>query len=138
MASQASEVFMQPQYKVILLLAMSSIAMADSMPIPEPPRTPTPPPGEEQQPAGLGFDFPQADNQDLDVLYDANSLSPIRPEHNKMSSVPSTPFYTPERTSARSEDEQGPFNFQPATMAKSPVAVKSVGHSVSLRGLTCI
>ena len=114
------------------------MTMADSMPVPEPPRTPTPPPDEEQQPAGLGFDFHQPDTEDVNLFYDANSLSPIRPEHNKMPSVPSTPFYTPQRTSARSEDGQGPFNFQPATMAKSPVAVKSVRLPVLFDGLTTL
>jgi Co/Zn/Cd efflux system component len=87
--------------------------MANSMPIPEPPRTPTPP---LYEPAGLG----EAPYGQADVVYDPQSLSPNKP-FGKMS-TPSTPYYIPERrNSARSEDGSGPFNFQTSTMAKSPV-----------------
>lgn len=84
--------------------------MANTMPIPLPPRTPTPPPDEPSSPLRLPAFDPEA-------LVDNNSLSPHPIERDYMMSPT-----TPERSSANGN---GPFNFQPAAMAKSPV-IKSV------------
>ena len=97
--------------------------MASSLPIPQPPRTPTPPPNE---PTGLGFNFL------VNNLQDSSRLSPVKAEFDEIS-VPSTPYYTPERISSSwTNDGLGPFNFQPVSMAKSPIA-KSVRFLIECR-----
>ena len=87
--------------------------MADPVPtfnIPLPPRTPTPPPDE------LGPSVAEPT-----FNYNPNNLSPYRPEDEM--ETPQTSYFTPATPEKKSDGS--PFNFQPATMAKSPVA-KSV------------
>lgn len=99
-------------------------AMADSMPIPRPPRTPTPPPDDHSSPQKtVAFDAEDS--------FDPNSLSPHQFEPDYMVPSPGrliTPT-TPDRsTGGVNGNGAGPFNFQPSTLAKSPV-VKSVRQS---------
>jgi len=104
--------------------------MATTMPIPLPPRTPTPPPDEPSPQRQPTFD-PVALSA---VPFNSNALSPhhLEPEYMASSSVYMAPM-TPEKQTATAmgsvsgEGGQagGPFNFQPATLAKSPV-IKSV------------
>ncbi|KAI1620167.1 cation efflux family-domain-containing protein [Exophiala viscosa] len=95
--------------------------MADSMPIPVPPRTPTPPPDEPASP-------PLDPAFDADAPIAPNTLSPLPIERESMFSLdaglrsPTTPGKSP------SKDGFGPFNFQPAAMAKSPVIKSNIGQ----------
>jgi hypothetical protein len=88
--------------------------MADSMPIPLPPRTPTPPLD----------DGPGPSVEQTPIRRDPHALSP----HN-MDDLDSarTNYFTP---SSPEKKDQGPFNFQPAALAKSSIAVKSVCTSI--------
>jgi hypothetical protein len=96
--------------------------MANTMPIPLPPRTPTPPPDEPSSPQKL----PELD---ADATFNPDSLSPHRYESEAMPStgVSLTTPATPERQTGGGLgiDNAGPFNFQPSALAKSPV-IKSV------------
>ena len=113
-----------------------------SMPIPQPPRTPTPP-LEEQQSTGLGL-VGVASATPARLTYNPNNLSPIKPDHPSgyfaggisapLSSSNTDTFHTPLPSShrrgsqsARSDDGSGPFNFEPTALAKSPLA-KSVRY----------
>jgi hypothetical protein len=114
---------------------------ASSMPIPVPPRTPTPP-MDEQLNNGLGLEG-VASATPPRVTYNRNNLSPNKPDHPAgylggmsapLTSSNFDTFYTPLTSnnrggsqSARSDDGSGPFNFEPTTLAKSPVA-KSVRY----------
>lgn len=115
---------------------------ASSMPIPRPPGTPTPP-MEEAVGRGRGNEG-IASPTPARVAYNPNNLSPIRPDHPSgcfgggmsaaLSSSTTPSFYSPltrssrrDSQSARSDDGSGPFNFEPTTLAKSPMA-KSVRH----------
>ena len=112
------------------------------MPIPVPPRTPTPP-TDEQLNNGLGLEG-IASATPPRVTFNPNKLSPNRPDHSAgyLSSGMSAPltssnfdtFYTPltsnhrrRSQSVRSDDGSSPFNFEPTTLATSPVA-KSVRY----------
>jgi hypothetical protein len=83
--------------------------------IPLPPRTPTPPP-EEQRPSAV----------DPPVNFNPNNLSVYQPEDEMEPTSTSSrlPPTTPEK-----KQDGSPFNFQPAAMAKSPIA-KSVSTTV--------
>ena len=118
--------------------------MASDLPIPIPPRTPTPPTPaiEEQDTTGLRLDgLSQA--QPAQVTFDPNSLSPMSETFQfgsmnstmALSSNPLSPASTNSIYSSMSldsagnpktgssEEDSGPFNFQPAALAKTPVAV---------------
>ncbi|EXJ79473.1 hypothetical protein A1O1_08737 [Capronia coronata CBS 617.96] len=97
--------------------------MADSMPIPLPPRTPTPPPDE---PSSLQ-DMPVFDPE---TPLDSNSLSPLHIEQREHMASPGSSYIsptTPDKPSANGNGA-GPFNFQPATLAKSPVVKSNIGQ----------
>ena len=124
--------------------------MANNMPIPAPPRTPTPPP-EDTQPgmAGLGLDGMGDLLSPTKMSFDPNTLSPMRENFalgryatgtsgTASSSQPLSPTSTNSIYSSMSTesngsyagtpvlDGKGPFNFQPMSLAKSPIS-KSVG-----------
>lgn len=100
--------------------------MANTMPIPLPPRTPTPPPDESSSPQKQPTFDPTAP-------FDPNALSPHHLEPDYIAMAASSNYasaMTPEKQIAPgigigSVNEKGPFNFQTATLAKSPV-IKSV------------
>lgn len=96
-----------------------STGMADQMPVPKAPGTPTPPP--EERVNDMGFNFYTSP---VDIQYDSNSLSPLKAENDLPTS--STEFFSPRSTRSGSGNDVSPFNFEPSTMAKSPV-IKSVG-----------
>ncbi|KAH8704069.1 cation efflux family protein family [Talaromyces proteolyticus] len=104
--------------------------MASSLPIPEPPRTPTPPPEDQ--------DF----NAPAHQLFNPDALSPMhnrtqleRSGGNTMnSSQPASPM-SPTFGSASGDGnngnaslDPGPFNFQPTVLAKTPVAKSNIGQ----------
>lgn len=95
--------------------------MANTMPIPLPPRTPTPPPDEPDSPQKLPTFDPNAP-------FDPNSLSPHQCEADQMPSSGASYFApsTPEKQGGGGNGTgAGPFNFEPSTLAKSPL-IKSV------------
>ncbi|KIW64789.1 hypothetical protein PV04_09698 [Phialophora macrospora] len=98
--------------------------MANTMPIPLPPRTPTPPPEEPSSPQKLpAFDPPTA--------FDPNNLSPhhYESEHMPLTGVSYFSPPTPERQSTGGNGNgEGPFNFQPSALAKSPVIKSNIGQ----------
>lgn len=117
---------------------------ASSMPIPQPPRTPTPPIDESLAQTGLGLQgVASATPARLRSDYNPYNLSPMNPESQSSSfggmsaplaSANTDTFYSPLTTtsrrssmSARSEDGSGPFNFEPTVLSKSPL-VKSVRY----------
>jgi hypothetical protein len=111
--------------------------MADSLPIPRPPRTPTPPPD----------DSSDLVNSSLHFLYDLNALHPethLGPHFKDSTDVGGTRTSnsTPKTSSPISMDvphstmgdaESRPFNFKPTVLAKGPV-VKSVRDTELLNG----
>ena len=123
--------------------------MAFSNPIPAPPRTPTPPPEDDQpQGAGLGLDGMEDLLSPSKMLFDPNRLSPTKEtfgfsQGNSSTLSISQPLSPLSPASAKSiyssmssesngsrtgtslQDGKGPFNFQPMSLAKSPVS-KSV------------
>jgi Co/Zn/Cd efflux system component len=107
--------------------------MASTMPIPAPPRTPTPPPDDGSPQSGLGLDgIPYATT--TEDLYDPNSLSPADPNAhfgsmsaNMVSPASTNSVYNTMSLGSGKSDVSSPFNFQTATLAKSPV-VKSVRY----------
>src|SRR2546423_7204925 len=115
---------------------------ASLLPIPQPPRTPTPP-MDEQESNGLGLDGVGGATPGR-VTYNPQNLSPGRPDssssyyaggfsaplglsNNDALYSPLTPRNRSDSQSVRSDDGSGPFNFEPAALAKSPV-VKSVRY----------
>lgn len=131
--------------------------MAFALPIPAPPRTPTPPP--EDQPHGeptmVGLGLEGFLNSPVKASFDSGSLSPLDetfhaarygsmgPSPNALSPIDPNFVYNRISTdsaasggSVRMEDGKGVFQFQPTTLAKSPVS-KSVGMS-PLRCATCV
>ncbi|OAL37545.1 hypothetical protein AYO20_03052 [Fonsecaea nubica] len=99
--------------------------MANTMPIPLPPRTPTPPPDETSSPQKPAVFDP-------DPPFDPKSLSPHQydPEYIPPSGGAFLPT-TPEKQTAGGNvmgDGTGPFNFQPSTLAKSPVIKSNIGQ----------
>ena len=128
------------------------------MPIPHPPRTPTPPPEEApSQTAGLGLDGMADLLSPSHIAFDPHALSPMRenfqvhsfntPFSPSLSTIPLSPSspntaYSSTNGSSKSsntgsllQDDQGPFNFQPMPLAKSPVT-KSVGRATDIEDLT--
>lgn len=125
--------------------------MAFTLPIPAPPRTPTPPP--EDQPQGehvLGLGLDGFLNSPAKATFDPSSLSPLDetfhaarygsmgPPPNPLGSIDTNSFYSRmsidsagSQSSTVMEDGKGVFQFQPTTLAKSPVS-KSVGMSFTL------
>lgn len=104
--------------------------MAGNMPIPLPPRTPTPPPDEPSSPAK------QIPAFDPEAPFDPNTLSPHHAEPLFMAN-PASYFSpsTPERQSVSAganNGDNGPFNFQPSTLAKSPVIKSVSGPNITL------
>jgi divalent metal cation (Fe/Co/Zn/Cd) transporter len=103
--------------------------MASGMPIPLPPRTPTPPPDDVHS----GEPGPSIDRD----VYNPNTLSPVPRLHARNLSIDTMSSSSPPRsthltaTTSSSIDSSGdaltsPFNFQPATLAKtSSTTVKS-------------
>lgn len=101
------------------LLHNQTLTMADSLPIPVPPRTPTPPSDDGRN--GLGIPLFESH---ANVFYDPNSLSPMIDK--SATPTPTTAFYTP------AEPQDGPFNFQTTVMSNSPV-IKSVSYSKCIK-----
>ena len=123
--------------------------MAFNTPIPAPPRTPTPPPEDDKpQESGLGLDGMEDLLSPSRMVFDSNTLSPMRENfrynQGNSSTVSLSQPLSPlsptsvksvysnmssesngSRTSASLQDGKGPFNFQPMYLAKSPVS-KSV------------
>ncbi|KAL1988955.1 hypothetical protein VTN96DRAFT_6944 [Rasamsonia emersonii] len=106
--------------------------MASSLPIPQPPRTPTPPPD----------DSPVLDNAPSEPSFDPNSLSPMvdrmspaagSPETGGMN-PPKSPTFgstsgdSPASGSSSGNGEPNPFNFQPTVLAKGPVLKSNIGQ----------
>ncbi|EEH21162.2 hypothetical protein PABG_03393 [Paracoccidioides brasiliensis Pb03] len=93
--------------------------MADTLPLPVPPRTPTPP-----------TDDPLSDPEgfmvvrSMDTFRDRDTLSPM------VDSFAASGTLDPSRntTNGSSEDMQGPFNFKTTTLAKSPVIKSNMGQ----------
>ena len=124
--------------------------MAITKPIPAPPRTPTPPPDDElSEMAGLGLNgigdllSPTHDGYDLRALSPMNENFTVNRYNNSISSPafssqplsPSSPNSqynsilgdgNGSNTGNSSQHSKGPFNFQPMSLAKSPIT-KSVG-----------
>ncbi|KAL6248591.1 cation diffusion zinc membrane transporter Zrg17 [Rhinocladiella similis] len=94
--------------------------MATSMPLPIPPRTPTPDPDEPSSPQIFA-------SADPEMPFDNNSLSPLHAERENMSSLGGT-LSSPVSPLKQNANGGGPFNFQPATMAKSPVIKSNIGQ----------
>ncbi|KAF9885109.1 Endoplasmic reticulum zinc transporter [Aspergillus nanangensis] len=107
--------------------------MASNIPIPLPPRTPTPPPDDHPNASDQSANL---DNQDtlsplvetfppqrvaLDTE-DRNRLSPTRASFNL------SPSDATAQTGQGDNGASGPFNFQPMTMAKSPVVKSNIGQ----------
>lgn len=80
------------------------------MPIPLPPRTPTPPMD----------DGPGPSVEQTPVQRNLNALSPH--SFDDMDSA-RTSYFSP---ALPEKKDEGPFNFQPSALSKSPIAVKSV------------
>ena len=108
--------------------------MASNLPIIEAPQSPSPPPDEDGN-SGLGVSN-VAQAAPATITFDPNALSPVSQhfQFGSMSASISSPasIYSSmsvdsagNSKSGRSEDGSGPFNFQPTTLAKSPV-IKSV------------
>lgn len=114
---------------------VSSRAMASSLPIPIPPRTPTPPPDDPPNVPALSeaTSYEHLNTSRLSPLVDtfppprspSDAGSRDRLSPTKSSFGPSPVEAVPEN--GLYEDGSGPFNFQTVTLAKSPV-----GKSVSL------
>ncbi|MCJ1290764.1 Endoplasmic reticulum zinc transporter [Xylographa carneopallida] len=125
--------------------------MATSIRIPVPPRTPTPPPDNDQvEMAGLGLDGIGDLLSPTKALYDPSSLSPMDENFavSRFSSSPSLALssqplsptspnslyssISTESNGGKSElsmqNGKGPFNFQPMSLAKSPITKSSVGQ----------
>ncbi|EGC42916.1 cation efflux family protein family [Histoplasma capsulatum var. duboisii H88] len=95
-------------------------AMADTLPLPIPPRTPTPPSDDHSSGPEGYMVIPSMEN-----LSDRNTLSPM------VSTFGASGTLDPSRNSAMGSAEdmtQGPFNFKPTALAKSPVAKSNVGQ----------
>lgn len=92
--------------------------MASKLPIPQPPRTPTPPPDDSPVLIDAG-----------EIPHDPTSLSPRvlqnGPPSGRLFAFDVSPVSPTFPSSLSSDGTAGPFNFQPTTMAKSPV-IKSV------------
>lgn len=129
---------------------MTKRAMASSLPVPAPPKTPTPPPEDQQSDqnmaGSLGLDGFL--NSSVLSVFDPQSLSPMDENFpgkrygsittsgglssNPLSPTDTNSLYSPmsidsagSQGSALMENGKGMFNFQPTTLAKSPVS-KSV------------
>lgn len=94
--------------------------MATSMPIPQPPRTPTPPPDNNAHGPTTESHY------HTPIAFDPKSLSPHIVDGMDSSR---TSYFSPGTPDQKTGLE--PFNFEPAALSKSPVAVKSVRLSVS-------
>ncbi len=125
-------------------------AMAFTLPIPAPPGTPTPPP--EDQPGGehvLGLGLDGFLNSPARSTFDPSSLSPLdqtfqaerygsmKPSPNPVNSADASSSHGRISTDSPGgqsgtmmEDGKGVFQFQPTTLAKSPVS-KSVSMSLT-------
>ncbi|KAJ9634469.1 uncharacterized protein PV06_10598 [Exophiala oligosperma] len=95
--------------------------MANNMPLPIPPRTPTPDPEEPSSPQILA-------STDPELQFDNNSLSPLHAERENMSSLGGTLSSPVSPLKQHTNNGVGPFNFQPSTMAKSPVIKSNIGQ----------
>lgn len=105
-------------------------AMASSLPIPVPPRTPTPPPDDPPEvPQPSSYDQSSSRLSPLTDTFPAQ-LSPLdagsqdRLSPTKSSFGPS-PVEADSAQNGSNDDGSGPFNFKTVTMAKSPM-IKSV------------
>ena len=125
--------------------------MADSLPVPAPPRTPTPPSDEEYpEMSGLGLDGMGDLVSPMKPTFDPKALSPMNENFplsrygsstsiigslaSPLSPMSTNPLYSPmsldsagSLSSNNQEDGKSPFNFKPMSLAKSPVS-KSVGN----------
>lgn len=125
--------------------------MAFTLPIPAPPRTPTPPPDDQpraEHVLGLGLDgfmhspakatFDPGSLSPLDETFQAARYGSMGPPLPPLSSIDTNAFYNRmssdsagSQSSIIMEDGKSVFQFQPTTLAKSPVS-KSVGMSFTL------
>lgn len=123
--------------------------MASILPIPAPPRTPTPPLDDvEALPAGLGLDGMADMLSPTRGAFDHTALSPMsenfaasRYNGSPLLSLnqplsPTDSLYSPmstgpngSQTGTSLQDGKGPFNFQPMSLAKSPIT-KSVSVAI--------
>ncbi|KAI9740192.1 MAG: Endoplasmic reticulum zinc transporter [Cirrosporium novae-zelandiae] len=124
---------------------------ASNLPIPIPPRTPTPPSDDEPSSAGLGVEG--LSMSPPKIVFDENSLSPMVdtfPFHSNhghghghthghhpstssnLSINPLSPSLygslSESTNNNASEGNNGPFNFQPTVLAKSPVIKSGIGQ----------
>ena len=126
--------------------------MASYSQVPIPPDVPIPPSPDSPRAHGLGLDgIPPASSANLEP--EPSLLSPFRDAFRPGGAgaayrTPSTSSSTPSSgvamtprsphsrggTGTSQDDGEGPFNFQPMTLTKSPIS-KSVRHLVVLRAL---
>ncbi|PGH33120.1 hypothetical protein GX50_04104 [[Emmonsia] crescens] len=94
--------------------------MADSLPLPIPPRTPTPPSDDDPSSGPESFTVISS----MESFSGRNTLSPM------VNSFAASGTLDSPRNSAMgsAEDMQGPFNFKPMTLAKSPIIKSNVGQ----------
>ena len=103
-------------------------AMASSLPLPVPPRTPTPPP--DEQPSVIPEPKPQ-DYNSLRLSPMVDTFPPLRNPSDMGSQdrlSPTKASFGPsavEVAAQNASNDDGPFNFKTVTMEKNPV-VKSV------------
>ncbi|PLB43669.1 cation efflux family protein family [Aspergillus steynii IBT 23096] len=109
--------------------------MASNLPIPLPPRTPTPPVDDPPSAPNHGSNPGALDQDSLSPLVDTFAQSRSGPETGGLKHLsPTRPTFnlSPSDSSVQNgqsdPDPPGPFNFQTATMAKSPVIKSNIGQ----------